>query len=185
MAEQLESDIIRVLTQTRDEIRANMEAKRINASGRTSASIRVETYDGGVRLVGGYDTTHKVADYPPIKGTADAPDTAPIPTLEVGRPGGGNPPAPRGFYYILRQWSRDKGINFSSERDRDTFAYFLSRKIAREGTQRNKVPADVYSTPVENAKARLAEIFAANIARTMRAAMGGARVTSLRGAFSS
>ena len=64
MANELETQIIRILTETRDEIRANMEAKKINASGRTSASLRVEKFDGGYRLVGGMNTTHKVNDYP-------------------------------------------------------------------------------------------------------------------------
>ena len=30
-----------------------MEAKKINASGRTAASFRVEKYDKGFRLIGG------------------------------------------------------------------------------------------------------------------------------------
>ena len=176
MASELKSDIIKVLDQTRDEIRANMQAKGVNASGRTSASLRVEEYATGVRLVGGTDGTHTIPDSPAIYGS----DTAPIPTLEVGRKGGD---VPRDFYYILRQWSKDKGITFATESERNTFAYFLARKIARTGTRRNSVPEDVYSSPVMNARARIDEILRASMKNTLAAALGGGTVTSLRGAF--
>lgn len=180
MAQAIESDILKILNDTRDAIRANMDARHINASGRTSASIRVEVYDGGFRLVGGQDTSHPVSDYPSVLGTLETGDTAPIPTLEVGREGG---KVPRGFYYIIREWSRDKGLQFSSEAERGTFAYFVARKIARTGTHRHVQPEDVYSTPVETAKQRLNALFAASVQRTVRAALGGARVTNLSGAF--
>lgn len=171
--------------QARDEIRANMEAKGINATGRTADSIRVEPFEGGVRLIGGYNTTHPVADYPRIRGTAEAADTAPIPTLEFGRGASkGIPPAPRGFYYILREWSRAKGLNFSSERERSTFAYFLGRKIIAQGTERSRRNVDIYSTPVANARDRINAILGQTIAKTVRAALGRASVTSLQGAFS-
>lgn len=183
MANTLESDIIRILTETREQIRANMDAAHVNASGRTSASIRVEPYDGGVRLVGGYDTTHRISDYPRILGSLDAPDTAPIPTLEVGRKGGGEPPVPRGFYYIIRQWSRDKGLQFSSETERGTFAYFLARKIARQGTKRHEAPVNIYSEPVNTAKAAILQLFQDNVSRTVRAALGAGTVKGLAGAF--
>lgn len=179
MSSTLEQEIWGILNQTKDEIRANMSSKHINATGRTSASIHVETFEKGVRLVGGSNDTHPVPDYP--YGSAEAPDTAPIPTLEVGRQGGD---VPRGFYYIIRQWSRDKGLTFASERERSTFAYFLARKIAREGTRRNKLHDDVYSTPVENAKERITKAARESMKNTLQAALGGVQVTSLRGAFS-
>lgn len=112
------------------EILANMEAKKINASGRTAHSFRVEEYDKGFRLIGGGE------------------GAAPIFTLEVGRPAG---KTPFGFTSILAQWSRDKGIVFATEKERNTFAYFLGKKIAKEGTQRNKQNEDVYSTAVKSA----------------------------------
>lgn len=176
MANTLEADIIRILSETRDKIRANMDAQKVNASGRTSASIRVEPYEGGVKLVGGTDSDHKIEDYPSIIGT----DTAPIPTLEVGRVGGN---VPRGFYYIIREWSREKGLNFSSESERGTFAYFVARKIARSGTKRSTAPLDIYSTPVEEAKVKINEIIRESLSRTVRAALGGSSVKGLKGAF--
>lgn len=180
MALSLEGDILKVLEQLKQEIRINMQTQRVNASGRTSASLRVEKFDGGMRLVGGTEGTHPVPDYPAWRGTAEAPDTAPIPTLEFGRQGGG---VPRGFYYIIRKWSRAKGLQFRSESDRGTFAYFVTRKIAREGTHRNRDNADIYSTPVMNAKDRINEVVKASVQNTLRAALGGMNVTNLRGAF--
>lgn len=180
MANTLEADIIRILSETRDKIRANMDAQKVNASGRTSASIRVEPYEGGVKLVGGTDSDHKIDDYPSILGTLDASDTAPIPTLEVGRVGGN---VPRGFYYIIREWSREKGLNFSNESERGTFAYFVARKIARSGTKRSTAPLDIYSNPVEEAKVKINEILRESLSRTVRAAIGGSSVKGLKGAF--
>lgn len=122
--------IVTILERAKANIQARMEEEDINASGRSSASLRVETYTNGVRLVYGN------------------PTTAPLQTLEVGRPGG---PVPKGFTAILEQWSRDKGIPFDSERHRRSFAYLLGRRIAREGTLRHRSPVDVYTTIVTDA----------------------------------
>ena len=184
MANALEQQIWSILEQAGTEIRVNMQSKRIDASGRTAASIHVERYDKGMRLVGGTEGTHPVTDYPAWRGTADAADTAPIPTLEFGRGvSTKTPPVPRAFYYIIRQWTRDKWLNFSSESERSTFAYFLSRKIAREGTERSRNHIDIYSTPVMNAKDRINAIVKASVQNTLRAALGGMSVTNLTGAF--
>lgn len=68
--------------------------------------------------------------------------------LETGRRGG---KVPKGFYKIIQQWVKDKGFSFSSVRERNTFAYFVSRKIAAEGTRlhRSGVTEDIYSTEIE------------------------------------
>jgi hypothetical protein len=118
------------LEKLKGEIVGNMEAKKINASGRTASSFRVEKYDNGFRLIGGGE------------------GAAPLFTLEVGRVAG---KVPMGFTSILVQWSRDKGITFATERERNTFAYFLGKKIAKEGTKRNKQKEDVYSSAVKSA----------------------------------
>lgn len=173
MASTLETDIIRVLTDTRDQIRANMQARNINASGRTSESIRVEPYDGGVRLIGGYNATRTVDGY--TAGT-----TAPVPTLEIGRTGGS---VPKGFYHIIREWTREKRLTFASERERNTFAYFVARKIARHGTQRNTTPVDVYSTPVTQAIGKLREVMSSEMRNTIRAAIGGGTVRNIKTNF--
>lgn len=178
MANILEADIIRVLTQTRDKIRARMEAEKVNASGRTSASMRVEPYEGGVRLVGGYNTTHDIDAG--SRGTITAADTAPIPTLEFGS---GSGKVPKGFYYIIREWAKEKGIQFANDTERGTFAYFVARKIAESGTKRFVSHIDVYSTPVTEAKNEIEKLCTESISRTVRAALGGASVQTLKGAF--
>ncbi len=129
-AESIKKQVSERLTVAVSEIQASMQANGVNASGRTSASFRVETTDDGVQLIGGGD------------------DTAPVATLEVGRKGGN---VPAGFAGILEQWSRDKGLVFETESRRKSFAYLLGRKIAREGTQRSKEPQDVYSSIVQQA----------------------------------
>lgn len=134
--------VIDRLNRLKDEIVGNIESNGITASGRTQRSFEVVEYDGGVRLI------------------AKAGDRAPIPTLEVGREGG---KIPKGFYLILAQWSRDKGLSFSSERERMTFAYFLSKRIAQEGTLRARQPVDVYGTATKKAASDIKEMMFASV----------------------
>lgn len=129
-------EIEAILEKAKADIQARLESEDINATGNTSKSFRVERYDGGIRLVMG-----------------GAPEkTAPLQTLEVGRPGG---PVPRGFTQILVEWSIAKGIQFDKESHRRSFAYLLGRRIQRDGTLRNVRPVDVYTTAVMDAAARI------------------------------
>lgn len=165
MANALSDEIMRVLDETGAEIRANMEREGLNASGRTSASIHTRNEGTRLLLVGGGN------------------GSAPIPTLELGRRPG---KVPAGFYGIILEWTREKGLQFPDETERKTFAYFLSRKIAREGSERYREPSkrkDVYSTAVENAKRKITDIVRANARGTIVAALGGVQTKSLRGAF--
>ena len=147
MEDRIRQIVVAILAKARDDVRANMQAKGINASGRTSASIIVRETDTGVQLIGGKPGQHIVSGQPRgVDVLVD--DTAPIQTLEIGRPGGS---VPKGFYYILKQWTLDKGIPFAKESERQTFAYFLARRIARDGTRRHKVPEDVYTTTAKEA----------------------------------
>lgn len=131
MADNVSNTIAGILTQARDEIRANMQTQNINASGRTSAALQVRQNGSRLELV-------KVAG-----------DNAPFQTLQYGRAGG---KVPAGFYYIIKQWTRDKGLSFADETDRGTFSYFVARKIAREGTRRHETPnMQVYSEPLKKA----------------------------------
>lgn len=142
MYNSLLDEVERVLFEIRDEIKMEMAAKGINASGRTSDNIRVERYEGGVRLV-------------------IAPgNVAPLGTLEVGRSKGD---VPRGFTDILEQWSRDKGLQFASETERRSFAYLLGRRIAREGTNRHWQPENVYSAAVQRGLQKLRHDVKANV----------------------
>ena len=92
------------------------------ASGRTIQSLRVEaTEDEGI-LFG----------------------RKAFSTLETGRRGGR---VPAGFYHIILQWVKDKGIQVEKPK---TFAYFVARKIAREGTSlyRRGGREDIYSSEI-------------------------------------
>lgn len=92
------------------------------ASGRTIASMHVETSDDGGVLFG----------------------RRAFGTLETGRRGGR---VPKGFYHIILQWVRDKGIQVEKPK---TFAYFVAKKIAREGTSlfRQGGRDDIYSNEI-------------------------------------
>ena len=92
------------------------------ASGRTIASMHVESSDDGGVLFG----------------------RRAFGTLETGRRGGR---VPKGFYHIILQWVRDKGIQVEKPK---TFAYFVARKIAREGTSlfRQGGRDDIYSNEI-------------------------------------
>ena len=145
---QITDQIAQILETCKSKIQANMQSRNINASGRTSASLKVETYAGGVRLV---STGERIA---------------PFETVQFGRPSGR---VPRGFYYIIKQWSIDKGISFTKNSERSTFAYFLSRKIAREGTERHRTPDEqVYTPPVTQAVAQIKQAVASSAIETLR-----------------
>ena len=135
-------EVVNILLDVRAEIQSNMESKGINASGRTSRGMQVQRYESGVRLVLAGD------------------DVAPLATLEVGRAGGR---VPRGFTDIIEQWSREKGLTFANEKDRRSFAYFTARKIAREGTERHKMPVDVYSDAVTRGVDKIKQLVNAQV----------------------
>lgn len=174
MIDTLESDIIRILSKCADDVRANMQAQGVNASGRTSASVRVREVDGhGFQLVAGQDSDHEIDAGK--HGTMTVRDTAPFPTVEVGRPAGA---VPFGFYYIIKQWTKDKGLSFASDSERATFAWFVSKKIKREGTRRNASPIDVYSTAARNAADEVRKVCASFVSKNVRAALGRMSVTT-------
>lgn len=133
----IRNSILTILERCKSDIETNIETQNVNASGRTVGSLAVVSDDKGLRL-GLFGNSH-----------------APLGTLEVGRAGGR---VPAGFYQIIKQWTRDKGLQFASESERGTFAYFVSRKIAREGTQRHRLPVDVYSTPTKAARNEIESI---------------------------
>ena len=144
----MKQSVINILNQAKTDIQNNMSRLGINASGRTSASLVVEEYENGVRLV------------------SRGENIAPFPTLEVGRKGG---KVPKGFYYTLIQWSRDKNISFASESERKTFAYFLFQKIASEGTERHRHPnIEVYTPIIQSVKKEIEKIFFAKIVEEIK-----------------
>lgn len=145
---QITDQIAQILERCKVQIQANMQNRNINASGRTYASLKVETYAGGVRLI------------------SEGEKVAPFETVQFGRKAG---KVPKGFYYIIKQWSRDKGLTFDRESERSTFAYFLSRKIAREGTQRHRTPDEqVYTPPVTEAVKEIRATIGANVVQIIK-----------------
>lgn len=159
----IQQQISDILQKCKERIQSNMQSQGINASGRTSRSIKVVTHDKGVKLTSQSDEK----GFAPLTfgGGGFTTGIAPMSTLEIGRPGGN---VPRGFYYIIKQWTRDKGLQFGSERERGTFAYFTAQKIAREGTERNKANKDVYSTPVKEAVAEIKQVLGAEISKMIK-----------------
>lgn len=135
--DELEAKILQRLEDLRQEIVGNIEAKGITASGRTQRSITVQQYPGGARLVA-------------LPGKR-----APIPTLEIGRPGGNVPGGLRitkkgeldvsnTFKAILVKWGEEKGLPIGWGE-----ATIIGRNIAKRGTQRHAHPVQVYSEAVE------------------------------------
>lgn len=159
---EIADQIVALLERAKDDIQLRMEQEDINASGRSSRSFRVVRYDGGVRIVYG------------------GADTAPLGTLEVGRPGGNVPggfvttkagvrDVSKTFKAILIRWAEEKGIaDFGWGR-----ATMLGRRIAEQGTLRHMQPVDVYTSIVmetaERVKDGLRSVFTMSIHETIRA----------------
>ena len=135
---EIAAKIITILERCKKEIQAAMAAGGVNASGRTSASLKVETYAGGVRLV------------------SRGEKVAPFQSVETGSPAGVRP---AGFYEIIYQWSIDKKINFPSDSDRRSFAWFVSQEIQAHGTIRYNTPRkDIYTPAVAQAVREISEV---------------------------
>ena len=122
---EVQSIIFEELEDLRKRIISNIDSTGRKASGRTSGSMHTDISENRGILFG------RMA----------------FGTLETGRKSG---KVPAGFYQIIKQWVIDKGISFDSQSERNSFAYLVSRKIAREGTQlyRTGAEADVYTTEV-------------------------------------
>lgn len=92
-----------------DEIRANMAAAGVNASGRTSRAIRYEVRDNGGAII--------------------APHY--LPQLEQGIPPLGSG-TPHGLYDAIKQWIVDKGL-YVDDRQQRSFAYLITRNLHERG----------------------------------------------------
>ena len=127
------------LLAARDEIRANMSSEGVNASGRTSESLRVEDRGGSIVLVMGGDESKYGR-------------TAPLETLQIG-----SKPGLRGDWFksVIVQWTRDKGMTFENESHRWAVSTIIARNIEESGTARYKSPIVIYSDVVEKTKAKI------------------------------
>ena len=148
MAE-LKENIINILTQAVADIRQRMADENENASGRTSASLRVEDRGSSVALIIGSETER----------------TAPAESLEVGEAPGMREPS---FKSIIYQWSKDKGISFDDERERWRFAVCTARKIEEEGTQRHREPVDIYSSVLNGVAEKVRQTMFAEITQRIK-----------------
>lgn len=76
--------------------------------------------------------------------------------LETGR---GPGKVPYRFQDVIKEWAQRKGLNFSTERELNSFAYLTARKIAREGTRQFKDGrrTDIYTDVTEEFVGSLAE----------------------------
>lgn len=145
--DRLKEQITQRLLTAVGEIQAAMDREGENATGKTRASIRVRDLGNGtIQLVGGGE------------------GCAPIPSLEVGNDG---KDVPQNFYYVLLQWTRDKGLSFETDSRRKTFAYFLSRKIQEEGTERYRENVDIYSSVARQAADEITELIKGELGRVV------------------
>jgi len=162
MNERAKHIVINELEALKQRIAKNIVSSGQNASGRTIASLKVEEYDSGVRLLGRF----------------------PFGTLETGRKPG---KVPNSFIGIIEQWIRDKGIKAApipyiripsqnwqpkynpQERGDMSLASAIAYKIKKEGTKlhRSGGRADVYSKEIpltlENIRKRLTGMFKTEI----------------------
>lgn len=94
-----------------EEFTREMFSRGKNASGKVSESFVIENMGNGMVLSNG---------------------SMPLSVLQDGREPG---KVPYGFTDILYKWSLDKGIQFSSDSERRSFAYLLGRRIAEQGIE--------------------------------------------------
>lgn len=134
-------EALRIVRNELDALRLRIIEHHINAgqraSGKTIASLHIEMLEDKGILWG--RQAFKV--------------------LESGRKGG---KVPKGFYKIIQQWVKDKGIQVENPK---SFSYLVARKIANEGTNlfRDGGRTDIYSSDlektIENIKNKVFGIF--------------------------
>lgn len=120
-------DIVKILDAAKTDIQSNMNTEKINATGRTSASLIVERTETSIRLV---SRGNKIASFE---------------TVEEGSSGKNTP---SDFKSVIFKWSNDKGIAFKSDKERNLFAYNTAKKIKKEGTERYRNHKKNIYTPV-------------------------------------
>ena len=127
-----------IMSSSRNSIASAIVSEGANASGRTIASLHsevVEDEEGMSARLYGRQAFH---------------------TLERGRAGGR---VPRGFRHIIRQWMIDKGIDMGGDTRNNSFAYFVARKIALEGTKlyRRGGRTTIYTPAIDTATTLLSQ----------------------------
>lgn len=128
-----------------------MSSEGVNASGRTSASLRVDDRGDKIVLVIGGDRSKYGR-------------TAPLETLEIG-----SRPGVRGDWFksVIVQWTRDKGMTFENESHRWAVSTIIARNIEESGTARYRNPIDVYSSVVEKTTNGIRSLIAADFRQAL------------------
>ena len=87
-------------------------------------------------------------------------------SLERGTPPLGDRIQILPFAHILHRWAMDKGISFSDDRERWSFAFALAKKIKREGSAlyRDGGRSDVYSNEIPKTLESINQSLAATLA---------------------
>lgn len=144
--------IIQSLTAAKDAIRANMTAQKVNASGRTSASLRVEDRGNSIVLVIGGDTSKYGR-------------TAPLETLQIG-----SRPGLRGDWFksVIYNWTIEKGLSFENDSHRWAVSTIIARNIENEGTARHRSPIVVYSGIVDETKEQIRSLILGDFREMIR-----------------
>jgi hypothetical protein len=146
----LRQQVLQILAAARADVQRQMQAKGVNASGRTSASMQVRASKTGSQLVGGNSKQHTFT----VAGiTFNAYDTAPIPTLQTGSaPWASKPPrTPFWFAAHIYQWTIDKALPAASDKERMSLSFAIARKLINDGSERHRVPVDIYTTAAQKA----------------------------------
>ena len=112
-----------------------MEVRNKVASGKTLNSFELRDTEEGYELV-------QVLD-----------NAAPLYILQEGREPG---KVPFGFTEILERWSEEKGIVFTSERERHSFAFLLGKRIKEKGIQGS--PDDWITEILERVNIKLEDV---------------------------
>lgn len=120
----IRNEVITALNSLADDIKQNMANANENATGRTSASFEVVVTDENISLV------------------AKAGDRAPIPTLEIGRGAGKQPPIE-----ALEEWVTAK-FGFIGK-EATGMAWAVAKKIEKVGTNRHNDNVDIYTSAVK------------------------------------
>lgn len=134
------------LAKAQEDIRMNMSSQGVNASGRTSKSLRIEDRGSSIVLVIGGDRS--------MFGR-----TAPLETLEIGSRSG-----KRGAWFkgIIHDWTIEKGMVFENESHRWAVSTVIARKIEEEGTARHKNHIDVYTSVIDKTKENIRSIISSD-----------------------
>ena len=131
----LKNKIFKLFDEVIQDLKDEMEARNKVASGKTLRSFELRNTEEGYELIQSID------------------DAAPLYILQEGREPG---KVPYDFTSILEKWSEEKGIVFTTERERHSFAYLLGKRIKERGIQGS--PDDWITEILERVNIKLEDV---------------------------